>query len=87
MKFDLKLSDTEKPIHESDGKRCFFVEKMDINNISSHLIKHNIIFTNEGICATSEIGELYYFVSDSKEEDIMFALEDCIKLLRPYPKG
>ena len=82
-----KIEEGDEPfIYQIDGGFEFFIHEKEVGMVINNLNKHYVNYKNHGPAIFSaHLGDDIMFTSGAKKEDIVFALEDCIKSLRPRP--
>lgn len=70
----------------SSASYAFLIDTIDLAAVEGRLAKHSLAIKIKTESIFSNFGSISECVVDGKQEDIAFALDDCVKLLRPYPK-
>lgn len=81
---------TTEDIHNNeDGTLSFLIDALEVSQASVALSKQNIRIVGEDGALFDRAGTVMEvdMTVEGSEEDVLFALQDMIKFIRPYPKG
>lgn len=80
---------TEDIHNNEDGTLSFLIDALEVSQARVALSKQNIRINDENDALFDRDGKVMEvdMTVEGSEEDVLFALQDMAKVIRPYPKG